>query len=147
MLVGAVHHVSSVDEAVAGPFHADLHLVVSQNDLSSVDTNAPQINFRCFLQTQSEADFAHSPKLFPQQRLVPAVDADGREVQLVFGLEDQRLGADLQDGRLLQRSGDGEQSQLRGDQRAILRHPVLTVEELQAAAEVQGLKMNGKSSD
>ena len=60
----------------------------------------------------------------------------------MFRLEEERLGADLQDGRLLQRSGDGEQSELRGNQRPVLRHSVLTLEELQAAVEVQGLKTN-----
>lgn len=71
---------------------------------------------------------------------LPGVDAHGREVQLVFGLEDERLGADLQDGWRLQWCGDGEQGELRGHQRPVLRHPVLTVEELEAAAEVQGLR-------
>lgn len=73
---------------------------------------------------------------------LPGVDAHRREVQLVFCLEDKRLGADLQDGRRLQRRGDGEQSELRRNQRPVLRQAVLTVEELQAAAEVQGLETN-----
>lgn len=77
---------------------------------------------------------------------LPGVDAHGSEVQLVFGLEDERLGADLQDGRRLHLRGDAEQSELRGNQRPVLRQPVLTVEELQAAAEVQGLETNTQSS-
>lgn len=58
----------------------------------------------------------------------------------MFGLEDQRLGADLHDGRRLHRSGDAEQSELRGNQRPVFGHPVLTVDQLQSAAEVQGLE-------
>lgn len=73
---------------------------------------------------------------------VPGVDAHGSEVQFVFGLEDERLGADLQDGWRLHRRGDGEQSGLRRNQRPVFRQPVLAVDELQAAVEVQSLETN-----
>lgn len=71
---------------------------------------------------------------------LPRVDACWCEVQFVFGLEQERLAADLQDGWWLHWSGDGEQSELRGNQGPILWHPVLTVEELEAAVELQGLR-------
>lgn len=35
MVVGAVHHVSSVDEVVAWTFHTELHFIVTQNHLPS----------------------------------------------------------------------------------------------------------------
>lgn len=71
---------------------------------------------------------------------LPRIDASRCEVQLVFGLEDERLGADLHDGWRLHRCGNGEQSELWGNQRPVLRHAVLTVDEFQAATEVQGLE-------
>lgn len=58
----------------------------------------------------------------------------------MFGLEDERLGADLQDGGRLQRRGDRKQCELRRNQLSVLRNPVLTVNEFQAAAEVQSLR-------
>lgn len=62
-----------------------------------------------------------------------------REVQLVFGSEDHVLGPDLQDGRRLQGSGDGEESQLRWHLPSVLLPLVLTVEELESALNVQSL--------
>lgn len=51
---------------------------------------------------------------------IPGVDAHGAEVQPVFGLEDERLRADLQDGRRLHGRGHAEERQLRWHQRPIL---------------------------
>lgn len=133
VVVGAVHHVGGVDEVVAGSLHADLQLVVAQNHLPSVD------------QSRVTAPLHHPPFL-RWRRCLPAVDAQRGEVQLVFGLEDEGLGADLQDGWLLQRSSDGEQGQLWRNQLPVLGHPVLAVKKLQAAVEVQGLKREKRYS-
>lgn len=61
------------------------------------------------------------------------------EVQLVFGSEDHVLGSDLQDGRRLQRRGDGEERQLGRDLCSVFLSVVLPVEELQPALNVQRL--------
>lgn len=58
------------------------------------------------------------------------------EVQLVLGPEDHVLGSDLQDGRGLQGCGDGEQSELGGQYRAIFRSFVLPMKEFQPALKV-----------
>lgn len=69
----------------------------------------------------------------------PAVDARGREVQLVFGLKEEHFGSDLHDGRRLDGHGDGEQSQLRSGTAAAFHLEVLTVEILQPSLKLQSL--------
>lgn len=64
------------------------------------------------------------------------ITCQGREVQLVLRPEDHVLGSDLQDGRGLQGCGDGEQSELRGQGRAICRPFVLPMKEFQPALKV-----------
>lgn len=133
VVVGAVHHVCGVDEVVAGAFHAQLHLVVAQHDFTSADQN----NVKTPAETLA---LALTLRLaLTLSSALPGVDAGGREVQLVFGLEEQRLGADLHDGGRLHGRGHGEERQLWVHQRPVLRHPVLAVDEFQAAAEVQRL--------
>lgn len=61
------------------------------------------------------------------------------EVQLVFGSEDHVLGPDLQDGRRLQGSGDGEEGQLGRDLCSVFLPMVLSMEELQSALNAQRL--------
>lgn len=57
----------------------------------------------------------------------------------MFGSEDHVLGSDLQDGRRLQRRGDGEERQLGRDLGSVFLPVVLPVEELQPALDVQRL--------
>lgn len=67
------------------------------------------------------------------------ITGHGREVQLVFGSEDHVLGSDLQDGRRLQWSGDGEERQLGRDLGSVFLPMVLSVEKLEPALNVQRL--------
>lgn len=131
MVVGAVHHVRGVDEVVAGAFHAQLDFGVAQDYFASADGDEGYIG----------AEKGARGLLGG----LPGVDAHGREVQLVFGLKQQRLGADLHDGRRLHGRGDSKERQLRVDQRAVVRHPVLAVDEFQAPAEVQRLRGRDES--
>lgn len=57
----------------------------------------------------------------------------------MFGPEDEVFGSNFQDGRRLQRGGDGEQGQLRGEQRPVLPFLVLPVEVLKPPLEIHGL--------
>ena len=66
------------------------------------------------------------------------------EVQLVLGSEDHVLGPDLQDGRRLQRSGDGKEGELRGGLPSVFLSLVLSVQKLEAALDIQRLQ-TGKS--
>lgn len=73
------------------------------------------------------------------RRWLLGVAGQRSEVQLVLGPEDHVLGPDLQDGRRLQRSGDGKESQLGGNLSTVLLPLVLTVQELESALKVQSL--------
>lgn len=72
---------------------------------------------------------------------LPCIDAHGCEVQRVLGLEEKRLGPDLQDGWSLQRGGDDKQGQLRGVHGPIIRDLVLPMEVLETPAEIQRLNV------
>lgn len=65
------------------------------------------------------------------------------EVQLVFGSEDHVLGPDLQDGRRLQRGGDGEEGELRRGLPSVFLPLVLSVQKLESALDVQSLEREG----
>lgn len=64
----------------------------------------------------------------------------------MLGPEDHVLGSDLQDGQGLQGRGDGEQSELGGQDRAIFRPFILPVKEFQPALKVQSLGREEKLS-
>lgn len=68
------------------------------------------------------------------------VTGQRREVQLVFSSEDHVLGPDLQDGRGLQRSRDGEQGELRRGLSSVFLPLVLSVQKLKSALDVQSLE-------
>lgn len=66
----------------------------------------------------------------------PGVDAQRREVQLVFGLEEESLAADFQYGGRLEGRGYDEQGQLGVSDGAVLGLLALPVEILQSSLEV-----------
>lgn len=71
----------------------------------------------------------------------PGINTHGGEVELVFGLEEDCLGSDLQYGRGVDRGGDGEQAQPGLAARPVIPQHALAMEELQTPLEVQSLDM------
>lgn len=122
-----VQHVCSMDELISGPSDPQLSFSVTQNDLSS-ERRKLLINF-CG---------RRGPEALKVSLL--CVAGGWSEVQLVFGPEDHVFGPDLQNRWGLQRSGDGEQSELRQALPSVFWLPVLPVQELESALEVQRLQ-------
>ena len=71
----------------------------------------------------------------------PGINTHGGEVELVFGLEEDCLSSDLQNGRVLDRGGDGEQAQVGLAACPVIPQHALGMEELETPLEVQSLNM------
>lgn len=123
-----VQHICCMDELIAGASYPQFSLCVAQHYLPPAKKH-----------TSSSIILKICPSAKLNASSLLCITGHGGEVQLVFGSEDHVLGSDLQDGRRLQRSGDGKERQLGRDLGSVFLPMVLSMEKLQTALNAQRL--------
>lgn len=144
--LGAVHHISSVDELVAWAFRTQLQLSVAEEGQAPAEKrdNSNRWTAVQFSLSSKPSSSAGSGQRYEAPAAVgptvPAVHGNGCEIQLVFALEEEHFRPDLHNRRGVDGHGYAEQRQMRSVPGLAVPHALLAVQELQPPPELQSLE-------